>query len=52
MKVSCRAHNSPISAGKVEVSALFRGVYLLTKVCANKDLVRTYSEQLLCIWER
>lgn len=37
---------------KVEVSGLFRGVYLLTKVCANKDLARTYREQLLSIWER
>lgn len=42
----------PYQCWKVEVSGLFRGVYLLTKVCANKDLGRAYREQLLCIWER
>lgn len=42
----------PYQCWKVEVSGLFRGVYLLTKVCANKDLAKTNREQLLRIWER
>lgn len=42
----------PYQHWAVRVSGLFRGVYLLTKVCANKDLARTYREQLLYIWER
>jgi len=33
----------PYQCWKVEASGLFRGVYLLTKVCANKDLARTYK---------
>lgn len=42
----------PYQHWAVRVSGLFRGVYLLTQVCANKGLARTYREQLHCIWER
>lgn len=41
----------PYQRWAVRVSGLLL-LYLLTKVCANKDLARTSREQLRCIWER